>query len=75
MERTKISWANKKKTMMGLRTHNGAFDHVFMFSSPDDAKRARPLVDMVDTMSTRREYIDAVRSELKEKGFIEGPHR
>jgi hypothetical protein len=69
--RTKISWSNKKKTMMGLRTHNGAFDHVFMFSSRDDAARARPLADMVQMMSTRRSYISAVRMELKKKGFAE----
>jgi hypothetical protein len=57
--------------MMGLRTHNDAYDHVWRFSSRDEAKRGRAMADMVDMMSTRREYIDAVRSELKEKGFKE----
>ena len=71
MNRIKISWANKRKTMMGLRTHNDAYDHVWRFSSRDEAKRGRAMADMVDMMSTRREYIDAVRSELKEKGFKE----
>jgi len=69
MNRIKISWANKRKTWMGLRTHNNAYDHVWRFSCRDEAKRGRAVADLVEMMATRREYIQAVRSELKSKGF------